>query len=81
MEGFFHLLKSVAQIKGLTLTSDNQMEYTMYSCCMNLKKGVYYYTTYKNSCITAVDMWSKDVNGSLLINFPLRQNFAPYFEV
>ncbi|EGF34343.1 linear amide C-N hydrolase [Lactobacillus helveticus] len=33
-----------------------KFEYTMYSDCMNLDKGILYFTTYDNNQIDAVDM-------------------------
>ncbi|WP_365929055.1 linear amide C-N hydrolase [uncultured Sphingomonas sp.] len=34
---------------------------------------MYYYTTYENSQITAVDMHKEDLDGSALANYPLIQ--------
>ena len=67
---FFHILDSVAQQKGcVRLGSD--YEKTIYSCCCNTDKGIYYYTTYDNSQITGVDMRNTDLTGRALITFPL----------
>ena len=67
---FFHILGSVLQPRGCNITEDGA-EITIYSSCMNLNEGVYYYTTYENSRITAVNMHSEDLNGTRLITFPL----------
>ena len=40
------------------------------SCC-NADKGIYYYTTYENSQITAVDMHKEDMDGTELVSYPL----------
>ena len=37
----------------------------------NTDKGIYYYTTYENSRITAVDMRREDLNGDALDAWPL----------
>lgn len=37
-------------------TEPGKFEYTMYSDCMNLDKGILYFTTYDNNQIDAVDM-------------------------
>lgn len=53
---FFHILHSVEQAKGLDEIEPGKFEYTMYSDCMNLDKGILYFTTYDNNQIDAVDM-------------------------
>lgn len=64
---FFHILNSVCQQRGITETSPNKFEYTLYSSCCNTDKGIYYYTTYDNSRITAVDMYNEDLDTDQLI--------------
>ncbi|MEY8444625.1 choloylglycine hydrolase [Enterococcus ratti] len=68
---FFHILKSVEQQKGLCDVGNGQFEYTIYSSCCNMDKGIYYYTTYTNNQITAVDMNQEDLQGTQLITYPL----------
>ena len=34
-------------------------------------RGIYYYTTYENRQITAVDMRRENLNGSALIRYPM----------
>ena len=68
---FFHILGSVAQQKGLTAVEGGHYEYTIYSSCCNTDKGIYCYTTYENSQITAVDMHRENLNGSKVISYPL----------
>ncbi len=67
---FFHILDTVKQPMGCTLT-DNGLEYTLYSSCINANKGIYYYTTYGNRQITAVDMQKETLDGNALISYPL----------
>ena len=67
---FFHILYSVAQHRGL-VTHEGAYEITYYSSCCNTDKGIYYYTTYENSRITAVDMRREDLEGSDLVSYPL----------
>ncbi len=69
---FFHILASVAQQRGCCQVPDG-FEYTIYSSCCNTDKGIYYYTTYENSQITAVDMHREDLEGTELICYPLVQ--------
>ena len=46
-------------------------EITIYTSCCNATKGIYYYTTYTNRQITAVDMHREDLDGSGLIHYPM----------
>lgn len=68
---FFHILKSVEQPKGLCDVGNGQFEYTIYSSCCNMDKGIYYYTTYTNNQITAVDMNKENMESTYLITYPL----------
>ena len=68
---FFHILGSVAMPKGCVKTRDGEYEYTRYSSCCNEDKGIYYYTTYENSNITAVNMHNADLDGDELYTFSL----------
>ncbi len=51
---FFHILDGVAMAKGTVITADGQEDYTLYTSCMDLKKGVYYYRSYENSRLTGI---------------------------
>lgn len=68
---FFHILGSVAQQEGCVKVG-NHYEKTIYSSCCNTKKGIYYYTTYKNSQITSVHMHREQLDRADLISYPLR---------
>lgn len=68
---FFHILSGVAQRKGMVIAREDLFEFTMYSSCCNTAKGIYYYTTYGNSQITAVDMHKCDLESNEVIPFPL----------
>lgn len=63
----FHVLDSVAMPRGSVLTDDGREELTAYSCCMS--EGVYYYKTYVNSRICAVDMMNEQLDGNELISY------------
>lgn len=71
---FFHILNSVNQVKGVNKTKDNENMYTDYTSCINLDKGIYYYTTYENRCVTAVDMHKCNLDGNELIIYPFERN-------
>jgi choloylglycine hydrolase len=68
---FFHILGSVEQPKGCCEVADGQYEFTQYTCCCNTEKGIYYYTSYDNHQITAVDMQKVNLDSSDLIVYPL----------
>lgn len=68
---FFHILSSVNQARGLVRLEDGKNVITVYTSCINLNKGIYYYTTYENSCISAVSMHKCDLDGDKLFKFSL----------
>ena len=68
---FFHILGSVDQQRGCCEVADGKFEITLYTSCCNANKGIYYYTTYENHQISAVDMNKEDLDGSELVKYPL----------
>ncbi len=68
---FFHILESVYQQRGCVHMGEGKYEITIYSSCVNMDKGIYYYKTYDNSQITGVDMHKEDLDGSLLVSYDL----------
>jgi choloylglycine hydrolase len=68
---FFHILGSVDQQRGCCDLGDGKFEITIYTSCCNADKGIYYYTTYDNHQITAVDMNKEDLNGNGLVRYSL----------
>lgn len=67
---FFRVLSSVFQTRGSNKT-EYGLEITLYTSCCNTDKGIYYYTTYDNLQISAVDMKKEDLNSSEIIKYPL----------
>lgn len=68
---FFHILGSVDQQRGCCQLEDGSYDVTLYTSCCNADKGIYYYTTYENSQISAVDLHRCELNAGGLIRFPL----------
>ena len=68
---FFHILGTVEQQRGCVRLPNGGLEITQYTSCLNLQRGIYYYTTYSNRAISAVDMHRCDLNGISLCRFPL----------
>ena len=63
---FFHILDSVAMPKGCVLVRNNQYEYTRYSSCCNVDKGIYYYKTYDEFNIKKININSFDLDSNKL---------------
>lgn len=70
---FFRLLYSVYQVKGGARV-ENMYEMTHYSSCCNAKKGIYYYSTYYNPVINAVDIHKENLDSKKLITYELIKN-------
>lgn len=68
---FFHILGSVDQPRGCCEVADGKYEITIYTSCCNADKGIYYYTTYDNHRISAVDMRKESLDGNELISYPM----------
>ena len=68
---FFHILDSVCQQRGCVHMGEDKYEITIYSSCCNMDKGIYYYKTYENSQITAIDMYKENLESSELMSYDL----------
>lgn len=68
---FFHILGSVDQQRGCCDVGGGKFEITIYTSCCNVDRGIYYYTTYENHQISAVDMHREDLDGTSLMRYPL----------
>ncbi len=68
---FFHILGSVEQQRGCCEVGEGEYEITIYTSCCNADKGIYYYNTYDNHQITAVNMYNENLDGTNLVRFPL----------
>ena len=77
---FFHILGSVDQQRGCVYMGEDKYEITIYSSCCNMDKGIYYYTTYENSQITAINMFKENLDGKELINYNLIKGQKIYMQ-
>lgn len=68
---FFHILGSVDQQRGCCELEDGKYEITIYTSCCNTDKGIYYYNTYENHQITAVYLDRENLDGELLVRYPM----------
>ena len=66
---FFHILGSVDQQRGCCHLGEGKYEITIYTSCCNADKGIYYYTTYNNHQISAVDMNKENLDASTLVRY------------
>lgn len=69
---FFHILGAVEQVRGCCVLDGGAEEITIYSSCCNTDRGIYYYTTYGNRQINAVDMHNTDLDSGALTCYPWR---------
>lgn len=70
---FFHILGSVEQQRGCCDVGGGKYEITIYTSCCNGDKGIYYYTTYDNHQITAVNMHKENLDDTQLKRYPFIQ--------
>lgn len=70
---FFHILSSVAMPSGSIRIGDHS-EITRYACCCDTEKGIYYYTTYNNPRLRAVQLRNANIDSQLLTAFDLMMN-------
>ncbi len=68
---FLHLLSYVEMIRGVCKTDEGTWDITGYSSCINMDRGLYYYTTYGNRRLSCVDMYRTDLDSSAVSRFPL----------
>ena len=77
---FFHVLDTVTQTRGCCEVAEGEYEMTIYTSCCNADKGIYYYTTYDNRQISALDMHRENLDGSTLIRYPLTHGEQIYMK-
>jgi len=68
---FFHILTAVEQQRGCNRMESGLYEITAYSSCCNADRGIYYYVTYGNRQITAVDMQRENLDSDRVISYTL----------
>ena len=68
---FFHILDSVAMPRGCVRSAQG-FEYTRYSSCCNSDRGIYYYRTYDDIDIKAINMHDVDLDKALLCTYDIK---------
>lgn len=79
VNAFFRILGSVFQLEGCAQVGDG-FEMTRYTSCCNTDKGIYYYSTYENSSICAVDLHRTDLDGAMLLTYPMERKQSVFFQ-
>lgn len=77
---FFQILGAVQQQRGCCIVGEHDYEITIFTSCCNTDKGIYYYTTYENRNITAVDMYAENLDGTALKRYPFDRNEVIHFQ-
>lgn len=65
---FFHILRSVFQIKGLDKVEDG-FEYTIYTSCVDMDRGIYRFMGYDDFEVKEARLSSCDLSAESLIEF------------
>ena len=68
---FFHLMDTVAMPRGSVRVRNTKDEITRYTSCCDMQCGCYYYVTYDNRRIQAVNMWHSNIDGTEIECFDL----------
>ncbi|MBQ8724269.1 MAG: choloylglycine hydrolase [Oscillospiraceae bacterium] len=69
-----HILDAVSVVKG-SITPKKDAEYlTVYSCCIDAARGIYYYKSYRNNQLTGIRLFNEDIDGDSLSEFFLQKN-------
>ena len=77
---FFHILGAVEHPRGCVVMGGNLYEITVYSSCCNTDKGIYYYKTYENSQISAVNLFHENLESDKIVSYPLIQGQQIYYQ-
>ncbi|WP_312496114.1 linear amide C-N hydrolase, partial [Anaerosporobacter sp.] len=67
---FFNMLDYVKMVRGGAMTEEGVEDLTIYSSCMDLDHGIYFYRTYDNSRINVIDIRKENVETTDIISFP-----------
>lgn len=76
----FHMLGAVSVPKGCMQLEDDRYQFTAYTSCINLDRKVYYYTTYENNRLSAVNLHRFKLDGTELKCFPLFKTVTVHWQ-
>ena len=78
-EQVFHILETVSQTKGCCEVRPGVQEYTLYTACWDASRGIYYYTTYENRQLSAVELRREGLDTDMLRCYPMHAPGAVCF--
>lgn len=76
----FHILNNVAMFGGAVLSLENKEYVTLYTSCMCLESGTYYYKTYENSQINAIEMFKENLDADTVKIFKYKNSQSINFQ-
>lgn len=71
---FFHILEAVSQTRGSVRLEDGKLEQTVYTSCCDTKNLIYYFTTYCNRQINAVELLNENIDGESIREYSIEMN-------
>lgn len=71
---FFHIMGMVNTPYGTVTTDRGEAISTVYTSCMDLDEGIYYFTTYGNRRIRGVRLYDKDIDGKEILTYPIESD-------
>lgn len=69
---FFHILETVSQTLGNVRLENGELEKTVYTSCCDSKNSIYYFTTYCNRRINAVQLKKENIDSNNLIEYQIQ---------
>ena len=76
----FHILNNVAMLRGVVKTTENDCFVTCYTSCMCLDTKIYYYSTYNNPQIHAIEMKKESLDGNELKFYPYPNQLVIHYQ-
>ena len=76
MSELFHILNGVAMVRGSVVTPQHLNDITLYTSCIDQEKGIYYYKTYTNHSISAINMHHEDLDAKEVKLFTFNDEFT-----
>ncbi len=74
--GFFRAIATVEVPKGCLMLPDGKPVFSIYTSCMDMEKGIYYYKTYDGGEIKAFSISDENLADDRLISYPIQKNKA-----
>ncbi|MBQ9941835.1 MAG: linear amide C-N hydrolase, partial [Christensenellaceae bacterium] len=68
---FFRIMAGVSLPKGCVREADGSAVYTQYTCCMDLSRSSYTFSTYADPALRTVSLTSADPEGDSLLRLPV----------